>query len=84
MADPENRWDDDDWTGEPPEGRYDASRADPGGDVLRGEDNRRAGLLVHCASRADPGFWRQSRAPLSITGAGVGIALIVLVVVWLL
>jgi len=52
-------WDDDDWTGEPPEGR-------------------------HSADRADPGFWRQSRAPLSITAAGVGIALIVLIVVWLL
>ena len=52
-------WDDDDWTGEPPEGRYPASRA-------------------------DPGFWRQNRAPLSITAAGVGIALIILVVVWLL
>lgn len=23
-------WDDDDWTGEPPEGRYSADRADPG------------------------------------------------------
>jgi hypothetical protein len=52
-------WDDDDWTGEPPEGRYPASRA-------------------------DPGFWRQNRAPLSITGAGVGIALIILLIVWLL
>ena len=59
MADTENRWDDDDWTGEPPEGRYDASRA-------------------------DPGFWRRMRAPLSITAAGIGIALIVLVVVLLL
>ena len=52
-------WDDDDWTGEPPEGRYDASRA-------------------------NPGFWRQARPPLSITAAGIGIALIVLVLVWLL
>jgi hypothetical protein len=52
-------WDDDDWTGEPPEGRY-------------------------SADRADPGFWRQNRAPLSITGTGVGIALIVLILVWLL
>jgi hypothetical protein len=59
VADTENRSDDDDWTGTPPEGRYDASRA-------------------------DPGFWRQSRAPLSITAAGVGIALIVLVLVWML
>jgi hypothetical protein len=52
-------WDDDDWTGEPPEGRYPASRA-------------------------DPGFWRQNRAPLSITATGVGIALIVLILVRLL
>ena len=51
--------DDDDWTGEPPEGR-------------------------HAASRADPGFWRQNRAPLSITAAGVGLALIILIVVWIL
>jgi len=60
MPDRKNSWDDDDdWVGEPPEGRYDASRA-------------------------NPDFWRQARAPLSITAAGVGIALIVLVVVWLL
>ena len=52
-------WDDDDWTGTPPEGRYDRSRA-------------------------NPGFWAQSRAPLSITGIGVGIALIILLIVWLL
>lgn len=52
-------WDDDDWTGEPPEGRY-------------------------SADRADPGFWRQNRAPLSLTGAGVGIALLILLVVLLL
>jgi hypothetical protein len=52
-------WDDDDWTGEPPEGR-------------------------HAAGRADPGFWRQNRAPLSITATGVGIALIILIVVWLI
>jgi hypothetical protein len=52
-------WDDDDWTDEPPEGRY-------------------------RASRADPRFWRQNRAPLSITGAGLGIVLIILLVVWLL
>jgi hypothetical protein len=51
-------WDDDDWSGEPPEGR-------------------------HAASRANPGFWRQNRAPLSITATGVGIALIILIVVWL-
>jgi hypothetical protein len=51
--------DDDDWTGTPPEGHYDRSRA-------------------------DPGFWAQSRTPLSITGIGVGVALIILVIVWLL
>jgi hypothetical protein len=51
-------WDDDDWTGEPPEGR-------------------------HSASRANPGFWRQNRAPLSITATGVGIALIILALVLL-
>ena len=51
--------DDDDWTGEPPEGRY-------------------------SAERANPGFWRDNRAPLSITAAGVGIALIILAVVLLL
>lgn len=52
-------WDDDDWVGEPPEGR-------------------------HPASSADPGFWREHGAPLSITATGVGIALIILLVVWLL
>jgi hypothetical protein len=52
-------WDDDDWTGTPPEGR-------------------------HERSRANPGFWAENRAPLSITGIGVGIALIILVIVWLL
>lgn len=51
-------WDDDDWTGEPPEGRI--SR-----------------------DRADPGFWK-GRAPLSIAGAGIGIALIILLIVFLL
>ena len=60
VADRRNSWDDDDdWTGEPPEGRYDRSRA-------------------------NPGFWRQAGPPLSITAAGVGIALIVLLIVWLL
>jgi hypothetical protein len=59
MARTGNRWDDDDWVGEPPEGRHDASRA-------------------------NPGFWQQARPPLSITGAGIGVALIVLVLVWLL
>jgi hypothetical protein len=52
-------WEDDDWVGEPPEGRY-------------------------SASRADPGYWRRMRPPLSITAAGLGIFLIVLLVVWLL
>ena len=52
-------WDDDDWTGEPPEGR-------------------------HSRSRANPGFWAQNRAPLSITGIGVGIALLILLIVLLL
>jgi hypothetical protein len=52
-------WDDDDWTGEPPEGR-------------------------HSRSQANPGFWAQNRAPLSITGIGVGVALIILLIVLLL
>jgi hypothetical protein len=52
-------WDDDDWTGEPPEGR-------------------------HSASRADPGFWRRQQRPLSITATGLGIALIILLLAWLL
>jgi hypothetical protein len=51
--------DDDDWTGEPPEGRI--SR-----------------------DRANPGFWYENRTPLSITGIGVGIALIVLLIVLVL
>ena len=51
--------DDDDWTGTPPEGRYDRSRA-------------------------NPGFWAENRTPLSITGIGVGVALIILLIVWLL
>ena len=38
----------------------------------------------HSASRANPGFWSEQRVPLSITGAGVGIALIILLIVWLL
>ena len=33
--------------------------------------------------RANPGFWADARAPLSITGVGVGIALIILLIVWL-
>ena len=52
-------FDDDDWTGEPPEGR-------------------------HSRSQANPGFWAQNRAPLSITGIGVGIALLILLIVLLL
>jgi hypothetical protein len=58
MAQYGNR-DEDDWVGEPPEGRYDRSRA-------------------------KPEFWKQNRAPLSITAAGVGIALIILLIVLLL
>ena len=52
-------WDDDDRTGTPPEGRYDASRA-------------------------NPGFWAGNRTPLSITGIGLGVAIIILLIVWLL
>jgi hypothetical protein len=59
VAESNNRWDDDDWVGEPPEGRHDRSRA-------------------------NPGFWAQARPPLSITAAGIGIALLVLLIVWLL
>jgi hypothetical protein len=51
--------DDDDWTGTPPEGRYDASRA-------------------------KPGFWAENRTPMSITGIGIGVALLILLIVWLL
>jgi hypothetical protein len=55
-----NAWDDDDdWVGEPPEGRYPASRA-------------------------NPGYWRRMKPPISITATGIGIVLIVLVVIWLL
>ena len=52
-------WVEDDWTGTPPEGHHDRSRA-------------------------NPGFWAEAGTPLSITGIGVGIALIILVIVWLL
>jgi hypothetical protein len=38
----------------------------------------------HSASRANPGFWAESRTPLSVTGVGVGIALIILAIVLLL
>jgi hypothetical protein len=48
-------WDDDDWVGEPPEGR-------------------------HSADRARPEYWRTVRLP-AIAGAGVAIALIILIVV---
>jgi hypothetical protein len=51
--------DDDDWTGEPPEGR-------------------------HTRDQANPEFWRNMRPPISITAAGTGIVLIVLLIVWLL
>ena len=47
-------WDDDDWTGTPPEGR-------------------------HSSLAREPRLLGDNRAPLSITGAGVGIALIILV-----
>jgi ABC-type lipoprotein release transport system permease subunit len=49
--------DDDDWVGEPPEGR-------------------------HNRERARPEFWR-SNVPLSITGIGLGVALLILLIVWL-
>jgi hypothetical protein len=53
-------WDDeDDWTGEPPEGR-------------------------HTRDQADPEFWRRQSPPVSIAAAGIGIALIVLLLAWLL
>ncbi len=35
------------------------------------------------ASRARPDFWRNQRVPLSITGVGLGLALIVLLLAWL-
>jgi hypothetical protein len=50
--------DDDDWVGEPPEGRY-------------------------TRDRANPGFWATQR-PLAITGAALGVVLIILVLVLLL
>ena len=37
----------------------------------------------HSASRANPGFWADNRTPLSITGIGVGVALIILLIAWL-
>jgi hypothetical protein len=52
------RDDEDDWVGEPPEGRY-------------------------TRDRADPSFWR-SKKPLSITAAGIGVALLILLIVILL
>ena len=33
--------------------------------------------------RANPGFWRNQRPPVSIAAAGVGIALIILLIAWL-
>jgi hypothetical protein len=48
---------DDDWVGEPPEGR-------------------------HTADRADPEFWRRNW-PVSLTGVGIVVALVILVVVLL-
>jgi hypothetical protein len=52
-------WDDeDDWVGEPPEGRY-------------------------TRDRAKPDFWRHNK-PLSITAAGIGLALLILLIVLLL
>jgi hypothetical protein len=54
------RWDDDeDWVGEPPEGRY--SR-----------------------DRAKPGYWRTIPPLAAVGGAGVVLALLVLIVVLLL
>jgi hypothetical protein len=53
------QWDDDDWVGEPPEGRY-------------------------TRDRAKPEFWWRQRPPISILAAGLGIAIIVIVVVALL
>jgi hypothetical protein len=38
----------------------------------------------HSASRANPGFWADNRTPLSITGIGVGITLLILAIVLLL
>jgi len=50
-------YDDDDWVGEPPEGRY-------------------------TRDRADPGFWSGQR-PLGVAGAGLAVALVVLLIVLL-
>jgi hypothetical protein len=53
-------WDDeDDWVGEPPEGR-------------------------HTRDQADPGFWRRTRPPVDVAAIGIGIALIILLIAWLL
>jgi hypothetical protein len=53
-------WDDDeDWVGEPPEGRY-------------------------TRDRADPGYWRRIPPLAAVGGAGVVLALVVLVLVLLL
>ena len=50
-------YDDDDWVGEPPEGR-------------------------HTRDRAKPEFWAGQR-PVSITAAGIGIVLLILLIVLL-
>jgi hypothetical protein len=55
---PVRAWDEDDWVGEPPEGRY-------------------------TADRADPGFWRRGWQA-SVAGAGICLALLILLIVWLL
>ncbi len=52
-----SRWDDDDWVGEPPEGRY-------------------------TRDRADSGYWRRLRIP-PVAGAGVAIAIVILLIVLL-
>ena len=49
---------DDDWTGEPPEGR-------------------------HTRDQADPDFWRRNRPPITVGAVGIGIALIILLIAWL-
>lgn len=38
----------------------------------------------HSADRARPDFWRNQRTPLSITGIGLGVALLILLLAWLL
>jgi hypothetical protein len=56
---PVGAWDDeDDWVGEPPEGR-------------------------HSRDRAKPDFWRHNRQ-VTVTAAGIGIVLLILLIVLLL